>query len=145
MAAGGFSADFPRYDRARMFDLAADIESYPQFIPWCRHTRILARSEAGWDVDNLFGLGPIEVRFRSRAVPVAPERLEITASGAPFHRFRLLWTFAALPAGGTRVEAEYAIDFRSPALQLAARLGGREIERRVLHSFQAQARRRYGW
>ncbi len=33
------------YSAAEMYALVDDIEAYPQFLPWCRSTQILSRSE----------------------------------------------------------------------------------------------------
>jgi coenzyme Q-binding protein COQ10 len=142
--AGGLAADFPGTDCARLFDLAADIESYPRFIPWCRSARVLSRDGGAWEVDNHFGAGPVDVRFRSRAVPDPPGRLEITSADGPFRSFRLVWTFAALAGGGCRVAADYAVEFHSPLLRLLAGLGAHEAGRQVMDTFRARARTIYG-
>ncbi|MBI5165632.1 MAG: type II toxin-antitoxin system RatA family toxin [Magnetospirillum sp.] len=127
-----------------MFDLAVDIERYPDFIPWCRRARILTRAEGRLGVDNAYGAGPIEVAFRSQAVFTAPERLEITAADGPFRRFRLLWLFVPLADGGCRVRGDYAVEFRSALLQGVARMGAAEAERRMMATFRNRARRLYG-
>lgn len=142
--AGAVSADFPDSDRARLFELAADIESYPGFIPWCRSARVLSRDGAVWEVDNHFGAGPVDVTFRSRAVPTPPERLEITSTDGPFRRFRLVWTFTPLPGGGCRVAADYAIEFRSPLLGLLGGLGAAEVARQTMARFRARAKSIHG-
>ncbi len=142
--AGRLAADFPRSDCARLFDVAADIESYPRFIPWCRAARVLRRDGGAWEVDNHFGAGPVDVAFRSRAVPCPPERLEITSTDGPFHCFRLVWTFTPLAGGGCRVAADYAVDFRSPLLGLLAGIGGHEIARQAMSSFRTRVRSIHG-
>ena len=141
---GGMAAEFPRCDCARLFDLAADIESYPRFLPWCRSARVLSRADGVWEVDNQFGAGPVEARFRSRAVPRPPERLEITSDDGPFRSFRLVWTFTPLAGGGCRVAADYAMEFRSPLLRLLAGLGAPEAGRLVMANFRARVKAIHG-
>ncbi len=142
--AGGVSADFPGGDCAQLFALAADIESYPRFIPWCRATRVRVRPDGVWEVDNHFGAGPVEAHFHSRAVADPPGRLEITSGDGPFRSFRLVWTFAPLAGGGCRVAADYAMEFRSPLLRLLAGLAVDEAARQVMSSFRARARSIHG-
>jgi coenzyme Q-binding protein COQ10 len=144
MIRGGWSADFPRFDAAQLFAMAVDIESYPHFLPWCRAARVRRRDGDALEVDNHFGAGPVDVRFRSRAQGVAPERLEITSADGPFRRFRLLWRFEPLDGGGCRVHAEYEMSLRSALLQSLARLSMQDMERKVARRFRDRARMLYG-
>lgn len=141
---GRLAAAFPGYSAAQLFALAADIESYPHFIPWCRRARILVRDGDVWQVDNHFGAGPVDAGFRTRAVVTPPDRLEITSDQAPFRAFRLLWRFADLPEGGCRVEAEYELSLRSPLLHGLARLAMPEASRKIMDRFRHRAAELYG-
>ena len=142
--AGGWRVDFPRHDAEQLFALAADIESYPRFLPWCRSARILSRRDQAWEVDNVFGAGPVLAHFRSHAVFDRPHLLEITASEAPFRRFRLSWRFEPLGAAGCRVTAYYAMDLRSSLLAAMARMALPEMERKVVQRFKDRVRQVYG-
>lgn len=141
--AGRLVAEFPGRTPDELFRLAADIEGYPAFIPWCRSARVLREDGDERLVDNHFALGPAEMHFLSRAVARRPERLDIAAADGPFRSFRLIWQFQPIP-GGCRVAAEYRVVFRSPLLQGLARLAVHEIERRVLKHFRARAAEVYG-
>lgn len=142
--AGSVAAEFPAYGAAQMFALAADIERYPQFIPWCRRARVLSRDGGVWLVDNHFGAGPLDAGFHTRAVAQAPHRLEITTDEAPFRHFRLEWRFEDLPGGGCRVEARYALALRSPLLHGLARLAMPEASRKIIRRFHHRADELYG-
>ncbi|MDA8233044.1 MAG: type II toxin-antitoxin system RatA family toxin [Magnetospirillum sp.] len=142
--AGSFFRDFPEWTCEQMFALAAGVEDYPGFVPWCRRAVVTARSAAGWEVDNHFGVGPIDIRFRSHAVPAPPRRLEITSADGPFQAFALQWSFTPRDEGGCRVQADYSVAFRSPLLQGLARIAVPEVEARVWRSFDARARMLYG-
>lgn len=141
---GRVTAEFPAFAREQMFGLAADIESYPEFIPWCRRARVLSRDGGVWQVDNHFGAGPIDAGFHTRAEPHPPDRLTITADQAPFRHFRLDWRFEALPGGGCRVVAEYDLSLRSPLLHSLARLAMPEATRKIIQRFRARADALYG-
>lgn len=141
---GGWVAEFPRYLPAQLFALAVDIEGYPRFIPWCRQASIRERGAGSLGVDNRFGAGPLELRFRSSAVFEAPHRLEITAADGPFRRFRLLWRFEPVAEDGCRVRIDYEVAFRSALLQVVAGASAAEMERRVARRFREQARALFG-
>jgi coenzyme Q-binding protein COQ10 len=141
---GRIGADFPRLDCAQLFALASDIESYPQFIPWCRSARIVDRQPGLWLVENHFGAGPVDVSFHTQARPAPPDELEITSEDGPFRSFRLVWRFTNLPGGGGRVRADYRISLKSPLLQGLAAFSMPEVERRVMRNFKDRAASVYG-
>lgn len=141
---GRMTADFPLWSPEQMFTLAADIERYPDFIPWCKSARVVSRQDTVWQVENHFGAGPVDATFRTIARPDPPRSLEITATQAPFRHFRLEWRFAPLPGGGCRVVASYALALRSPILHGLARLAMPEATRKVILRFKERAATLYG-
>jgi coenzyme Q-binding protein COQ10 len=142
--AGGFAVDFPDLDAVRLFRLAVDVEDYPHFIPWCLAARVRRRDGNRLDVENHFGAGPVDIRFRSRAEAHEPDLLVITSTDGPFRHFRLEWRFEPMPAGGCRVIAAYHMDLRSPLLHGLARVAMPEMERRVASRFRQRALQVYG-
>lgn len=140
---GGWSAAFGGYSPEQLFTLAADLESYPRFVPWCIATRILERGTDHWLCDNVFGKGPIRLRFRTHARFDPPRAITITSDDGPFQEFELRWRFQ--PAGdGCRVDVGFAMHFRSDLVGLIARISTPEAERRVVAAFRRRAERLYG-
>jgi coenzyme Q-binding protein COQ10 len=137
---GGWRLDFPDLGAETLFAIAADIESYPQFLPWCRRARITAREANRLVVDNLFGLGPIEAGFESHAELDPPQGLVITSDDGPFKQFRLEWRFEPLSAGGTRASAAYEMALRASLLEPFARLSLAEVDQRVIRAFKQRVR-----
>lgn len=141
---GGWAAEFPELSPAQLFTVAADIENYPRFIPWCLAARVRWRGDGVLEVDNHFGAGPIAARFRSHATLAPPSRLEITSRDGPFRSFHLEWRFLPLDGQGCRVDVTYAVDLHSPLLRALASLSMPEVERRVVKRFKERARMLYG-
>lgn len=140
---GGWRINVPRHTPDELYALAVDIESYPRFLPWCLRARIRSRDGDRMEVDNLFGLGPMQAHFTSHAVEEAPQRLTITAQDGPFRRFRLIWEFTPTETG-CRVEAHYKMELRSPMLQSMAALTLPGLERKVVQNFKDHVRHVYG-
>lgn len=140
---GGWRVDVLRHTPEELYALAVDIESYPLFLPWCQKARIRRRDGDRMEVDNLFGLGPMQARFISEAAEEPPGRLTITSRDGPFRRFRLIWEFEPL-GDGCRVEASYKMELRSPMLQSMAALALPAMEHKVVQNFKDRIRRVYG-
>ncbi len=141
---GGWRLDVPRHTPEELYALAVDIESYPRFLPWCLRAHIRKRDGDHLEVDNLFGLGPMQARFTSHAEQEAPRRLTITAEDGPFRRFRLVWEFEDQGEGGCRVVAHYEMVLRSPLMQSMAAMTLPAMEHKVVQNFKERIRRVYG-
>jgi ribosome-associated toxin RatA of RatAB toxin-antitoxin module len=104
-----------------MFALVDDVESYPQFLPWCSGAQVFERTEAitraRIDVDY-HGLAS---HFTTLNRKQAPGRMDLEFVEGPFEDFKGQWTFAALGEAGCRVELALAYSFSNPAM--AALLG----------------------
>jgi coenzyme Q-binding protein COQ10 len=107
-----------------MFDLVADIESYPGFLPLCLGTRILRRSPS--EAPNVevvvaemrIGYKAVRETFTSR-VRLDRPRLEIDVDyvDGPFRKMQNRWRFLDEPSGGgaagSRVEFFIDYEFRT--------------------------------
>jgi coenzyme Q-binding protein COQ10 len=76
-----------------MFDLAADIERYPEFLPHWTHARILRRESDTLTVQQELDLGVRRLRFESRAVLDRPGHLHISSAAHQFRRMEIDWQF----------------------------------------------------
>lgn len=100
------------------FDLAADIERYPEFLRGWVSARVQARDGNVCRVEQVLGLGPIRIEFVSTAVLQRPSRIDVTSSDAPFRSFSLTWRFeTAAPDAGCRVRLSARVELRSTMLQ----------------------------
>ncbi|HSF77499.1 MAG TPA: type II toxin-antitoxin system RatA family toxin, partial [Steroidobacteraceae bacterium] len=65
------------YSATQMYDLVADVERYPEFLPWCTAAEVLSRD--GEDVTARLALarGRASAQFTTRNRLVAGEYLEM--------------------------------------------------------------------
>lgn len=123
-----------------VFDLIADIESYPRFVPGWRDVRILRRMQDHVIVKQTVSLGGIGMSFVSEAMMARSQRIEIRSQTYPFRHFRLLWTLAERGAADTLVRADMVIAFEVPGFDLLAARMTPRVLRRVISAFALQAR-----
>jgi coenzyme Q-binding protein COQ10 len=109
---------------AQVFDVVADIERYPDFLPWWISVSIRQRQLDTCDVEQVLGRGPVRVQFASRAVLTRPERLDITSSDLMFRQFTLCIRVVPNPPAGSSLSISARVELRSFMLQ--------QILRRVL-------------
>lgn len=106
---------------ATMFALVDDVESYPEFLPWCSGTQVFERTPeatvARLDIDY-HGLTS---HIQTRNVKEPPHRMALEFVEGPFDRFKGGWRFTSLGEGGCRVE--FALDYAFSSVALETVLG----------------------
>jgi coenzyme Q-binding protein COQ10 len=65
------------YTPEQLFDLVADVGSYPQFLPWCVGARVRSRTETLLVSDLTIGFGPFRESFTSRVTLDRPHRVTV--------------------------------------------------------------------
>jgi coenzyme Q-binding protein COQ10 len=107
-----------KHSAADMFDLVADVERYPEFVPLCRAMRVMRRTKAG-DREVIVAQMTVAYKliretFTSR-VTLDRERLQILVEylDGPFSRMENQWHFhpAAETTCETTCEATCDVEF----------------------------------
>jgi coenzyme Q-binding protein COQ10 len=150
-----------RHSAADMFDLVADVERYPEFVPLCRALKVRKRIPEPEGVEILVADMTVAYRFVresfSSRVTLDRPNLQILVEylEGPFSRLENRWAFH--PTGERTCEVEFfiAYDFRSRTLGLlmgtmfeaAFRRFAVAFERRadVVYASKAGPRRASGW
>ena len=97
----------------RLYTLINDIESYPQFLPWCTHARVLTRSPE--EIVATIGVrqGPLEGEFTTRN-SLSPERsIRMQLVSGPFRTLDGEWLLSPIEPDGCRVEFTVRFAFKS--------------------------------
>jgi ribosome-associated toxin RatA of RatAB toxin-antitoxin module len=91
------------YPSHRLFELVDAVERYPEFLPWCRATRVTHRDEhitrATLDIDYR----GIRQSFTTENAKTGTERMTLKLVEGPFRKLDGLWTFVPLGDAGCRV------------------------------------------
>ncbi|NQU59556.1 MAG: type II toxin-antitoxin system RatA family toxin [Rhodospirillales bacterium] len=132
----------------QMFDLVADIEKYPEFLPWCVATRIRERQgEKGKETlisDMVIGFKIFREKFTSKVVCDRPRRVDVSYYDGPFKYLNNHWLFA--PHGEGKCEIDFFVDFefKSKLLQKAIGVVFGEAVKLMISAFEKRANALYG-
>ncbi len=125
-----------RHSAAEMFDLVADVEKYPKFLPLCESLTVRSRrSEGGREI--LVATMTIAYRIirESFTTKVTLDRpaLRILAEylDGPFRYLENVWRFEPGEAGHSRVH--FSIDYEFRSWMLSKLMGG--VFDRAFHKF----------
>ena len=138
------------YSPEQMFELVAQVERYPEFLPWCIAARIRQKDDKLLVADLIIGFKMIRERFTSRVEFDRPRRIDVTYAEGPFRYLNNHWVFEAvspspeLPSGGTLIDFYVDFEFHSKLLQSLILVLFNEAVKRMVSAFEARARALYG-
>jgi coenzyme Q-binding protein COQ10 len=132
------------YTPEQLFDLVADIERYPEFLPWCVGARIRARDRNEIKADLAIGFKMYRERFTSLVRLDPPGGIHVAYSDGPFRYLQNEWKFEANPEGGCVVDFYVDFEFKSRMLQRVIEVLFNEAVRRMVAAFEGRARQLYG-
>lgn len=138
--------DLP-YRPEDLFDLAADVGRYPEFIAWIQSLRIISeddrpdrqqcRAEVTVGFKGFRETFVTDVDARKTALAI-----DVTLVRGPFRKLTNTWRFTPGPKGA-RVEFVIVFEFRNFVLQTLADVNKAYAVKRVIDAFVAEAGRRY--
>jgi coenzyme Q-binding protein COQ10 len=131
------------YTPEQLYALVADIERYPEFLPWCVGARIRERRDKVILADLIIGFSMFRERFTSRVTLSPPNRIDVAYTEGPFKYLNNHWIFERVP-GGCRIDFFVDFEFRSRILQRVIEMLFHEAVRRMVAAFEGRARQLYG-
>jgi len=114
-----------QYSASQVFDLVSDIESYPDFLPWCTAATICRSEDNDVEADLEIGYRNLSLRYKSSVKLVRPTEINIQSKNSltpknitkllahkfedPFKHLNSNWKFREI--NGTSCEIIFSIDF----------------------------------
>jgi coenzyme Q-binding protein COQ10 len=131
------------YTPEQLFALVADIERYPEFLPWCIGARIKERQPNLVVADLIIGFKVFRERFTSRVMLDPPGKIDVTYAEGPFRYLDNHWTFERAPEG-CRIGFFVDFEFKSRLMQKVIEVLFGEAVRRMVGAFEKRAQDLYG-
>ncbi|WP_224814865.1 type II toxin-antitoxin system RatA family toxin [Hasllibacter sp. MH4015] len=136
------------YTAEQMYDLVADVEKYPDFIPWTIATRIRSVEDKGDHrlmlADMVVGFRMFREKFLSRVVlKDAARKIDTEYVDGPFKHLVSNWVFEEAEQG-CRVHFHVDFEFKNRLLQGAAGLFFMDAMQRIVRAYEARAEALYG-
>ena len=94
-----------------LYALVEDIESYPEFLPWCAAAHVRERSPGRTVATLEVGMRGIRQSFTTENANSPGRGIEMRLLEGPFRRFGAHWKFAPLGAGAAKIEFALAYEF----------------------------------
>jgi ribosome-associated toxin RatA of RatAB toxin-antitoxin module len=132
------------YSADQMYALVQDVESYPEFLPWCTSTTVHSRNATELDATLELSRGSIQKSFRTRNALRPGRSMTMELVDGPFNHLEGVWRFEQLGSEGSKVQLNLDFEFKS---RITDSLFGPYFEETcssLVDSFTKQASKVYG-
>ena len=123
----------------QMFDVVADVSSYPLFLPWCLAARVWDIKKDGFKAELVVGFGMVRERYTSK-VKLADDKkhLQVSLINGPFRHLETDWHFMTTDCGTT---VNVCIDFAFSSTLLSRLMGPlfNKSQQRMIAAFESRA------
>jgi len=99
------------HSNAKIFELVDRVEDYPDFLPWCGDTKVIARTDKITRATILINYKGIKQSFTTENVKIYPEQMLIKLIDGPFKKLEGRWQFIEIEAGACRIDLELHYEF----------------------------------
>ena len=131
------------YSCEQLFDLAADVESYPEYLPGWVDARILERTGDQLRVEQQLGLKLLPLPFVTTATLDRPHKISIHSSDGPFRFLQIEWRFEPAGPGYCTVLLDFNYQLRAGILERMASALFDHSSPEILNRFEKRAQMFY--
>ena len=128
-----------RHTPEHLFQLVADVQLYPEFLPWCLASRVRSQEEGKLVADLIIGFQVFREQFTSHVqLDKAALKIDVEYAEGPFKYLKNNWSF--LPhKEGCQIDFFVDFEFSSRLLQTVIESLFTEAVRRMVSAFEARA------
>ena len=133
--------DLP-YTPQQMFNLVADVERYPSFLPWCIASRVREKRDDLLVADLVIGFKMVRERFTSRVTLARPSAIDVEYVKGPLKHLENAWRFEPTETG---CKLHFSVDFEFRSRVLQKLIGGlfHHAYMRMVGAFETRAHALY--
>lgn len=131
------------YAPRELYELVADVERYPEFLPWCLGARVRKRQGVHIEADLIIGFKMIREKFTSKITLNPGHRIDVSYAEGPFKYMNNHWIFKP-HSGGVEIDFFVDFEFKNKILQRVMETLFSEAVKRMVAAFEARAKHLYG-
>lgn len=123
----------------QIFELVADVEKYPEFLPWVLSATILSKGDNKFTADLEIGYKIIRTSYRSEVILTPDQTIDVRYIIGPFQRLNNHWHFKEINDKWMEVDFFIDFDFQSSYLQVILQSAFSEVVKRMIQAFEKRA------
>ena len=132
------------YEADQMYELVNDVESYPDFLPWCRDTAVYDKTDTSLRASLTLATGSIKQSFTTENTMQPGRRIDVCLVSGPFKYLRGDWQFEPVDYNRCRISLEMEFEFKNRLLKMALSKIFNHIIETLVEAFTERAQQVYG-
>lgn len=132
------------YSASEMYALVDDIEAYPQFLPWCKSSKVFSRNEDEVRAAIELARGGIQRSFTTCNRLQHNKMIEMRLVEGPFHHMDGFWRFDPLAERASKVSLDMDFEFSNRILSMTIGPVFSQIANSLVDAFCVRAAVVYG-
>jgi coenzyme Q-binding protein COQ10 len=132
------------YSARQMFELVADIPSYPQFLPWCGGARVVAAKDDEVIAAIDIAYGGVNKTFSTRNLLQRDKIMEMRLIEGPFSFLQGCWQFTPLGEDASKIALDLEFRVANRLMSLALTPVFSSIANQMVDRFHQRAAELYG-
>ncbi len=128
------------FSAGQIYGLVADVERYPEFLPWCTSARVLAAEGEFVTVNLGLARGFARGSFTTRNRLVPDRAVTMSLVDGPFSLLEGHWEFTPIQQAGTRADLHVRFETRGLLGGIALGPAFEEICNQLVDAFGRRAR-----
>ena len=129
-----------KFSAQQMFDLVNDIESYPQFLPWCSQSRIIKREGNIVEAELTISKGGFQKSFSTRNELDMGKQMTVSLIDGPFSHLAGVWQFQPLREDASKILFNLDFELSGKLASLAFGAVFNQICNTMVSSFTQRAK-----
>ena len=132
------------YTASQMYQLVLDVESYPEFLPWCSAGEIAEISDEHQVATVSINKAFKQTKFTTQNTLEQNQQIAMSLQDGPFKHLNGVWRFKALGDSACKVELDIEFQFSSSVVEKMIGPAFSAVTQTVVNSFVKRAKDVYG-
>ncbi len=133
-----------KFSALQMFTIVDDIESYPEFLPWCSGSRILNKDGNVVDAELKISKAGFNKTFATKNRSEDKNKLFLSLLDGPFSSLEGVWNFMPLREDASKISLDLEFEINGKFASFAFGAVFNQICNTMVTSFTERAKKIYG-
>ena len=132
------------YSVDQMFQLINDVLAYPQFLPDCSNSKIIAEDDNSVTAALLVSKAGLKKWFTTKNTHISNQQVQLELVDGPFNKLHGRWLLTPLSEDACKVSLELEYEFSSKVFDLAFGRVFNHLTNNMVQAFTQRAKEVYG-
>tara|TARA_R110002167_G_scaffold19055_4_gene70687 strand:+ start:17321 stop:17731 length:411 start_codon:yes stop_codon:yes gene_type:complete len=132
------------YSVDQMFQLINDVLAYPQFLPDCSNSKIIAEDDNSVTAALLVSKAGLKKWFTTKNTHISNQQVQLELVDGPFNKLHGRWLLTPLSEDACKVSLELEYEFSNKVFDLAFGRVFNHLTNNMVQAFTQRAKEVYG-